>query len=109
MKWDSRLTGFLLGMVAPVLGFAAYGGIYVTAIRPHHDFQWFVNDLFLGTSAYQPRIVSLSLIADAALFFLFDRKAMHQAMRGVIVAMLVYGAYIVSVFIRNELSDRGWL
>ncbi|MBK9149049.1 MAG: hypothetical protein IPM12_14680 [Flavobacteriales bacterium] len=109
MKLDSRLAGFILGLGAPLLGFAAYGGIYVTAIRPHHDFAWFVNELFLGTAAYRPRIVSLSLIADAGLFFLFDRRGMHQAMRGVIVAMLIYGAYIVGAFILNELAEQGWL
>ena len=95
MSWDSRLTGFILGVLAPVLGFLAYAGIYVTAIRPHHDLAWFVNDLFLGTPEYRPRVVSLSLIADAALFFLFDRKDMHRAMRGVILAMMAYGLYIV--------------
>ena len=95
MSWDSRLTGFILGVLAPVLGFLAYAGIYVTAIRPHHDLAWFVNDLFLGTPEYRPRVVSLTLIADAALFFLFDRKDMHRAMRGVILAMMVYGLYIV--------------
>lgn len=95
MRCDSRVTGFVLGMLAPLLGFAAYGGIYVTAIRPHHDFSWFVNDLFLGTAEFRPRVVSLSLIADAVLFFTLDRWSMYRAMRGVIMAMLVYGAYIV--------------
>ncbi len=95
MNWDSRAVGFILGVLAPVLGFLAYAGLYVTAIRPHHDLGWFVNDLFIGTLAYRPRVVSLSLIADAALFFVFDRKDMHRAMRGVIMAMLLYGAYIV--------------
>ncbi len=95
MRWDSRIIGFVLGMLAPLLGFAAYGGIYVTAIRPHHDFSWFVHDLFLGTAEFRPRVVSLSLIADAALFFLLDRWSLYRAMRGVIMAMLVYGAYIV--------------
>ncbi|WKZ67684.1 MAG: hypothetical protein QY325_07080 [Flavobacteriales bacterium] len=95
MRWDSPLLGFVLGMLAPVLGFVAYGTIYVTAIRPHHDFQWFVQELFLGTPVFRPRVVSLSLIADAFLFFLLDRMGMQRAMRGVILAMLVYGAYIV--------------
>lgn len=95
MRWDSRVTGFVLGLLAPLLGFAAYGTIYVTAIRPHHDFAWFVNDLFLGTAEFRPRVVSLSLIADAFLFFTFDRWSMYRAMRGVIMAMLVYGVYIV--------------
>jgi amino acid permease len=95
--------GFVLGMLAPLLGFAAYGGIYVTAIRPHFDFPWFVNDLFLGTAEFRPRVASLSLIADAVLFFLFDRKDMHKAMQGIIMAMLAYGVYIVGALIALEM------
>mgnify|MGYP003382380084 CR=1 FL=1 len=108
MQWDSRAVGFVLGLLAPLLGFAAYGGIYVTAIRPHHDFHWFVHDLFLGTEEYRTRIVSLSLIADAALFFLFDRRDMHKAMRGVIGAMLVYGIYIAGALALDGLQSLDW-
>jgi hypothetical protein len=108
MRWDSRLTGFVLGMLAPLLGFVGYGAIYVTAIRPHHDFHWFVHDLFLGTGEFRTRIVSLSLIADAFLFFLLDRWDLHKAMRGVIIALLVYAAYIVPAIIIDELGKLGW-
>ena len=108
MQWDSRVVGFVLGLLAPLLGFVAYGGIYVTAIRPHHDFHWFVYDLFLGTSEYRTRIVSLSLIADAFLFFLFDRRDMHKAMRGIIGAMLVYGIYIAGALALDGLQSLGW-
>jgi hypothetical protein len=107
MRWDSIATGVVLGLLAPLLGFAAYGGIYVTAIRPHHDFSWFVHDLFLGTDEFRTRIVSISLIADAALFFLFDRFGMHKAMRGVIFAMLAYGAYIVSSIAIDQFGKLG--
>ncbi len=109
MRWNSVSTGFLLGFFAPVLGFFAYGGMYVTAIRPWHDIQWFVNDLFLGTTEFRTRIMSISLIADAALFFLLDRFGKQRAMRGVILAMLLYGLYIVPVIIMDELSKLGWL
>lgn len=99
----------MLGLLAPVLGFFAYGGIYVTALRPWHDINWFVNDMFLGTSEFRTRIVSISLIADAFLFFLFDRLDKHKAMRGVIMAMLVYALYIVPAIVMDELSKLGWL
>lgn len=107
MRWDSIATGVVLGLLAPVLGFVAYGAIYVTAIRPHHDFRWFVEELFLGTDEFRTRIVSISLIADAALFFAFDRLRMHKAMRGVIFAMLAYGAYIVSSMALDQLRKLG--
>lgn len=109
MRWDSQLLGFILGMLAPVLGFFAYGGMYVTAIKPWYDINWFVNDLFLGTGEFRTRIVSISLIADAFLFFLFDRMDKHKTMRGVIMAMLVYGLYIVPTIVYNELTKLGWI
>ena len=108
MRWDSVWLGFIVGLLAPVLGFFAYGGMYVTAIRPWHDIEWFVNDLFLGSPEYRTRIVSISLIADAFLFFLFDRLHKHRAMRGVILAMLSYGVYIVPAIMKQELSKLGW-
>jgi hypothetical protein len=95
MEWNSRRTGFILGMLAPLAGFLIYGSIYTNAIRPMYDMAWFVKDLFLGTMEYRTRIVSLSLVADAFLFFALDRRDMHKSMRGVIQAMLVYGVLIV--------------
>ncbi len=95
MHADRFSTGFILGMIAPVLGFFGYAGIYVTTIRPQYDLHWFVNDLFLGTREFRAPVLSLSLIADAVLFFLLDRYDLYKAMRGVIGAMLVYGVVIV--------------
>ena len=109
MRSDSIAMGLVLGLLAPVLGFFAYGGIYVTAIRPWFDIHWFVNDMFIGTPEFRTRIVSISLIADAVLFFVFDRLDKHRTMRGVIMAMLAYGLYIVPVVVMDELNKLGWL
>ena len=98
MRGDSFALGFILGLLFPVLGFFGYGGIYVTAIRPHHDLLWFVHDLFLGTTEYRSQIISLSLIADAFLFFGFDRFEKYKSMRGVIAAMLLYAIAVVIFF-----------
>jgi hypothetical protein len=94
--WSDRLpVGLVAGLLAPVLGFALYGLIYITAIHPEHSFRWYVTDLFLGTPEFRSKILSLSLIADVPLFFWFDRRDRHQAMRGVIGAMFIYGIAIV--------------
>lgn len=109
MRFDTLKAGLILGLLAPVLGFFGYGLIYVTAIRPNHDMSWFINDLFIGTPQYRTQIVTLSLIADAFLFFWFDRREMHRAMRGVIAAMFVYGLYIAPTIIIEQLNEHGWL
>jgi len=95
MLSDSQRTGVVLGLLAPVAGFFLYATMYVTAIRPHNDLLWFVQDLFIGTRRYQAPVLSLALIANLPLFFWFDRKNMPKAMRGVIMATFVYGAVIV--------------
>ncbi len=95
MRWDSVAAGLIAGLLVPVLGFFAYGWIHTTLIRPHLDLSFFIHDLFLGTRRFQAPILSLSLIANLAVFFLFDRRAMHRAMRGVITATFIYGVVIV--------------
>lgn len=95
MSWNKVATGIVVGLLFPVLGFIAYGFIHTTWIRPHLDMSFFVHDLFLGTRRFQAPILSLSLIANLAPFFLFDRVYMHKAMRGVVIATFIYGAAIV--------------
>ena len=95
MRWDSQWTGLVTGLLVPVLGFFAYGLIHTTWVRPHLDLPFFIHDLFLGTRRFQAPILSLSLIANLPLFFLFDRMDMYTAMRGVITATLIHGVVIV--------------
>ena len=95
MRWDSQLTGVLAGLLVPVAGFFIYGWIHTTLVRPHLDITFFIEDLFLGTRQFQAPILSLSLIANLPLFFVFDKLNMYKAMRGVIIATLIYGAAIV--------------
>lgn len=95
MRWDSVPAGLVLGLLMPVLGFFVYGFIHTYWIRPHLDLQYFINDLFLGTRQFQAPILSLSLIANLAIFFLLNRFRMANAMRGVLIATFIYGLVIV--------------
>jgi hypothetical protein len=95
MHWDKQVLGVALGLLAPVLGFFAYAAIYTYYIRPHMDLQFFVEEMFLGTRTYQAPILSLSLLANLALFFLLDRFSLPKAMRGVILATFIYAVAIV--------------
>lgn len=95
MRSDSQAVGIACGLLAPVIGFLLYGLTYVTAIRPHLYFREFVHDIFLGTHEYQSPILSLSLIANLPIFFFFDHRDMHKAMRGVIMASFAYGIVII--------------
>lgn len=106
MHWDKQAIGVVLGLLAPVLGFFAYAAIYINYIRPHMDMQFFIEDMFLGTRTYQAPILSLSLIANLALFFLLDRLSMPKAMRGVILATFIYAAAIVVLIFQQTANSR---
>lgn len=95
MRWDSVPVGVLLGLIVPVLGFFIYGYIHTTAIRPHLDLQYYIHDLFLGTRQFQAPILSLSLIANLAVFFLFNKLDRPKTMRGILIATFIYGIVIV--------------
>lgn len=98
MRWDSQAAGIATGLLVPVLGFYLYGLVHIHFVRPHMDLHYFVHDLFLGTRRFQAPILSLSLIANLPLFFLFDRVRMYKAMRGVVAATLLYGVVIVALW-----------
>ncbi len=95
MRWDDPWVGLVAGLLAPIIGFLVYGSIYVNMIRPHLDLPYFVQEIFLNTRRYQAPIISLSLIANLPLFFLFDRFDRHKSMRGVITATFLYGIVVV--------------
>ncbi len=109
MRADTFRLGFIAGMLAPVIGFFMYASMYVNVIRPYRTMHWFIFDMFLNTLKYQSSVLSLSLIADAFLFFWFDRKNKQKAMRGVIAAMMVYGLVIVSLLIYEQMLNWGWI
>lgn len=98
MRSDSQAIGLIGGLLAPIGGFFLYGLLYVTVIRPHLSLNEFVYDLFFGTREYQSPILSLSLIANLPLFFWFDRRDRHKAMRGVILACFIYGVAIIALW-----------
>lgn len=95
MRWDSVPMGIVLGLIVPVLGFFIYGYIHTTLVRPHLDLQYYIHDLFLGTRQFQAPILSLSLIANLAVFFMFNRWKMAETMRGILIATFIYGIVIV--------------
>lgn len=99
MRWDDRALGLVTGLSAPVVGFLVYGLIYTELMHPHLDLGYFIHDLFLGTRRFQAPVLTLSLIADVPLFFLYDKLGRFEAMRGVVVSMFLYGALIIALWI----------
>ena len=95
MRFDNYRTGFLLGLVVPAVGLLAYCTFAVTVLRPDLELDFLLRRMLFGIRGNIAPTISLSLLADVALFFALDRRRMLKAMRGVVGAMLAYGAVIV--------------
>lgn len=95
MRFDNVRFGYLLGLAAPALGLLAYATLIATSIRPELELGFVLRNMLLGIRGNIAPTLSLSLLADVVLFFVFDRRRMLKAMRGVVGALLTYGAVIV--------------
>jgi hypothetical protein len=89
IRKDHFLTGFISGLIAPLIGFYIY---YLISFR-YMGFQSYVARLTeLGLEA---GVISLSLIANLVVFFYFIRIKADGSARGVIGATFTYGMLIV--------------
>lgn len=95
MRRDHVWIGLAAGLIAPAIGFLIYCLFITQFIRRDMSLQYFMFDMVFGLKRNLAPALSLSLFADVGLFFLFDRRDMQKAMRGVIGAMFLYGIVIV--------------
>ena len=93
-KFDSFKVGFSLGIVAPVIIFFGYYKLNYDFIK----FNSFVEDAFMK-SIFAP-LLSLCVIINLGIFYLFYWKYFNLAARGVIGATIVYAImiFIVKLF-----------
>ncbi len=89
LKQDKFLIGFISGLMAPLIGFYLY---YLSFFRIMTVKNFFLNLLESNTLA---ATISLSLLANLALFFAFDKFEKLRCQQGVIGATFIYGFYIV--------------
>lgn len=96
MRADRFAIGVILGLLAPAVGFLLYSLLIVGVVRTDLTLRYFIVDMILGLKRNLAPALSLSLFADVGLFFWFDRRDQHKAMRGVIAAMFLWGIVIVT-------------
>lgn len=85
--------GIIVGVIAPFFGFLIYGLYYTWEFQ--QPMSYFIKTVFLGTKSYQSPIISLSLLADLAVFFFFLRKNWNKAAKGVVFALLMYVPLVI--------------
>jgi hypothetical protein len=87
---DTKLTGFISGIIAPLIFLIIF---WFTVLQSR--FQHFNLVEIINRNQAAP-LLGLGQIANAALFFFFIKKwEADESSKGVIFAMLFYGAFIV--------------
>ncbi len=91
VKADSKLLGFIIGLILPIIGiFIFWGGAYGSIG---------LRDMGILLTELQKlsAVISIGLLANLPGFFLFYWKKKDESARGVIMATFVYAFIIVTV------------
>lgn len=100
MGADRFWIGLLAGLVAPVFGMLLYALIITTSVWTELSVWDFLRTTIFGMKSNIAPAVSISLFANVGLFFLFDRRRMFKAMRGILASMFIYGIVILVLLIQ---------
>ena len=89
-KMDSGLLGFTCGMLAPVFTLM----IFYLVRYSHLSFQSFITDV-LAANDILTSSISLCVIANLLVFFIFIWTNRNLSARGVLFSTFIYAGYVV--------------
>lgn len=89
LSYNRLWVGFIAGLIAPFIGLIIYWQISFGIM----SFKSFWDNVSKPDTL--AAIISLCLIANLSVFYLFLNKEMLRAVRGVIAATLCFGFYIL--------------
>ena len=87
MKAD-LIKGILLGIISPMILF-----VFVTVFYFEYDLMSFINNKVNDINL--PKIISLSLLINLALFFVKLKFNKDEQSRGILLSTFLYGVVIV--------------
>ena len=86
---DNIWIGIALGLLLPLVGMLAYYQINFSGM----EFYLFIRHLKLGNT--YTSFVTLSLVANLAVFFPFIQKEKYYAARGVLASTIFWAAVVI--------------
>src|ERR1035437_7907227 len=89
-NFDSMTIGAITGLIAPLISLF---GFYLVAYH-NISFSKFFNEILLGYGILTP-VISLCVIINLLVFFIFDWTNRNLSARGVLLATFVYAGYVV--------------
>lgn len=91
LKIDKQWVGILLGGIAPVLTF------YAIYLFGYSSLKLITISELIATKGLFSRILSLAVIPNIAIFFLFIWKNKLSAARGVLAATMIYAIVVFAI------------
>jgi|SRR5690242_9430431 len=95
-KQDNLQLGLILGLIGPVAGFCIY---YCILFLPGHSFGEYM-EVFRQNAYLIPKVMSLSLLANGIIFFLYTQYRKDLTAKGILVATLIYALIILVLRLR---------
>jgi hypothetical protein len=92
LKKDDTWLGIILGVLGPLAGFLIF---YLIKFLPLGQSLSSYLHLFKDNTFLIPKVMSLSLLANGVIFFLYTHYQKDQTSRGILVATLVYAIVII--------------
>ncbi|HEU5054564.1 MAG TPA: hypothetical protein VFT78_15720 [Hanamia sp.] len=86
-KKDNFVFGLVVGFIAPMIGFLLYKLVKFKALTLSEMFQWLKMNPALITVA-----ISVSLVANAALFTVYVNGRRDDTAKGIFVMTMIYAA-----------------
>lgn len=77
----------LTGLLGASLGFLSFGMGW--ALMNNTDFSYFFNDVFMNTGFYQDKIITISILFDVILFYVFMRINWMNFCKGLLAVVIV--------------------
>jgi hypothetical protein len=90
-KYDYMWIGLVLGFISPLLTLYAF---YLFRYSSHLTFEQFYTQILLAANIVTPSI-SLCVISNLLVFFIFIWTDRYYSARGVLFATIIYGGYVV--------------
>ena len=87
-KYDKLQLGLILGMLAPILTMVI---IYIVKFTDYSLSE--LVDLLVQKKIFT-KIVSLCVIPNLALFFLFLNKFLYRSARGILLATIIFAIFV---------------
>lgn len=87
-RFDTFWAGVVLGLAGATAGFVLFGLVW--SIGTRHDFTFYIHDVFHGiTSMFQDKVVTISILLDVVLFYLFLRAEWYNLCKGLLAVIIL--------------------